>query len=170
VAQLIKLPTAASSETALRARVAELEEKTARLQHQLGAARLTEAALDYVATRANCLLWYADVRERTDAPGKYLWETRIFDEDAAQRFLPLDVRPGESYLDAWRRSRHPEDRPRMAETTDAALRTRACTYQQVFRCIRHYGAQARGRGAPGLRSPHRNAAPWHSAARLLQRC
>lgn len=79
----------------------------------------TETALRHIAARATCLLWYADIEER----GEHLhWELHLPDEEAAQRFLPLDVNPGERYQDRWYRSRLEEDRVRADEFASAELR------------------------------------------------
>src|SRR5688572_11286021 len=56
---------------------------------------------------APCLLWQAEIE---DLDGGLCWRAvRLVDEDAADRFLPLERAPGEAYLVAFRRARHPED-------------------------------------------------------------
>src|SRR5690349_8503489 len=114
-----------------RRRVRELEAAAARL-------RRAEAELRYVVTSARCLLWHAAVHE---AGGELRWDLRVWDEEAARRFLPLAVRPAETYADAWLRCRSEEARERSAELAEAALRAGESAYSHEFRCRREDGEE-----------------------------
>ncbi|MCS6775337.1 MAG: ATP-binding protein [Chloroherpetonaceae bacterium] len=77
------------------------------------------------------LLWQADIEDT----GEHLvWSNARMsnDEEAAMRFLPVAMQPGETYLQAWRRARHPED--------DAPVR--AYSMQQI-RANRSYTCEFR---------------------------
>jgi signal transduction histidine kinase len=105
-------------------RVRELEASEARL-------RQAEAELRYVVTSARCILWHATVREN----GRDLkWDLRIWDPEAAQRFLPLAVASGGTYEEAWLGCRPAEDRERCAQIARAALLTGESGYKHEFRC------------------------------------
>jgi PAS domain S-box-containing protein len=54
---------------------------------------------------ARCILWYADIMEATPPSPVPWWTIRHPDPDAAQQFLPLDLRPGEDYHVAHYRNR-----------------------------------------------------------------
>ena len=107
--------------------------------HDVTERRRVEEELRYVLAHTRCLLWHATATEREDRPGHYRWEIAVFDEDAGQRFLPLDVRPGETYTDAWYRSRVPEDFREPDRVSSTALRTGAPGYEQEFRCFNRFG-------------------------------
>ena len=103
------------------------------------ARRAAQDDLRYVSAHAGCLLWHAHVREKADEPNGFAWSIHVFDEEAAQRFVVLDVAPGEAYADAWWRSRPSEDRARCNQTTREALRAGVTGYRQEFRCRRRDG-------------------------------
>ncbi|MCZ6776234.1 MAG: PAS domain S-box protein, partial [Ignavibacteria bacterium] len=101
-------------------------------------AEQAEAELRHVINTAQCLIWHATVERHTtpeDSHGSFEWDINAFDEEAAQRFLPLDVLAGEIYNDAWDRSKSDEDVPRMHETSESALITGKSQYSQEFRCV-----------------------------------
>lgn len=97
--------------------------------------RRTTVELQSIAARARCILFDAVVEEQTD--GKLKWFLRITDEMAAQRILPLDVLPGQTYFDAWVASRHPEDQQRLLDTMPerAAIEAGLPSYHQEYRCL-----------------------------------
>ena len=112
----------------------------ARLFHRTRTAR---EELHAVVSCARCLLWHATVerREPDFPPGRYLhWDLQSFNEDAAQQFLPLDVEPGSSYLQAWYEAKLPEDDGPMYETARNALMGGESRYRQEFRCRDRHGA------------------------------
>src|SRR5438552_3375792 len=76
-----------------------------------------------VTRHARCILYYANVEGKQgwqqDLEGRerrFTWEIVVPDETVAQRVLPLELKSGQSYWDAWKRQRHPEDLPQMART------------------------------------------------------
>lgn len=94
--------------------------------------RRTEEERRYVMNGARCLLWFADVY---DGGEKYLdWHLHIPDKEAALRFIPLDIREGETFDQAWYRCRLPEDRDRCDHIGTTSIRS-GQSYQQEFRCL-----------------------------------
>lgn len=85
----------------------------------------------YVIAGAHCLLWYATVEERGD-PNRLHWAIHLPEQKAAQRFLPLALKKGEAYQDAWYRCRLPEDGEKADRLRTAAVR-RGRSYRQEFR-------------------------------------
>lgn len=92
-----------------------------------------EEEILYVTTRARCLLWQGTVTKRA-AWEDAVWDLRIFDETAAQAFLPLEQEPDESYTQALYRHTLPADKTHMDETAVRALTSGASEYAQEFRC------------------------------------
>jgi signal transduction histidine kinase/ActR/RegA family two-component response regulator len=94
--------------------------------------RLEELRRDLRAMgSARWLIWHADVWD--DGGPLLQWRQHLLDEEAAQRFLPLDLGDQGTYLDAWVHSREAEDRPAMAELGEACVRA-GQSYSQEFRC------------------------------------
>ena len=69
----------------------------------------SEQEREYVLSGARCMLWYANVTH-SDHPDQLFWDACFVDPEAAQRFLPLEMLPGESYADARYRARLPDRR------------------------------------------------------------
>jgi two-component sensor histidine kinase/PAS domain-containing protein len=91
--------------------------------------RKAAEGLRAIAARARCVLWYADVQDRGD---RHLhWDLRVADEEAARRFLPLNMPPGHDHGRAIAEARLPEDRARMIWGDDEIRAGRS--YQQEFR-------------------------------------
>lgn len=90
--------------------------------------RATEG-LRTIASRARCLLWYAEVEDRGER--NLHWTLRVADEEAASRFLPLEMPPGHDHGRAIAEARLPEDRVRMS-WGDEQVRA-GNSYQQEFR-------------------------------------
>jgi PAS domain S-box-containing protein len=113
------------------------------VMHDITERKRAEEEMHNTLRHARCILWYADIVERTDVPhgqtAAYHWEMRIADEEAAQHVLPLDVAPGTTWHDAWGQSRHPEDRERINAASLQALELRKPYYQQEYRCIDRNG-------------------------------
>jgi|SRR5579871_2441263 len=103
-----------------------LQESEARY-HQLAEERA------YVMSSARCLLWHANIHN-TDHPLYLHWDMFIPDLEAAQRFLPLELQPGQLYKEAWYLSRPKEDQDRCNLTAMEAVRA-GRSYQQDFRCL-----------------------------------
>jgi signal transduction histidine kinase/DNA-binding response OmpR family regulator len=84
-----------------------------------------------VLSRAKCLIWHADIEDRG---GEYLhWTSRLVDPESAQAFFPVEVPPGESYLNAWMRHRLPEHLLPKARKFDLAIRS-GNDYSDEFCC------------------------------------
>jgi PAS domain S-box-containing protein len=96
-----------------------------------------EEDLRIVRAGARCILWNAMVR---DVEGTLFWNIRVVDAQGAERMLPLDRSPDESYTDAWRRSKIPEDVEVTDRTSIDALRSGLERYSQEYRCHRKDGA------------------------------
>lgn len=93
--------------------------------------RQTERALRAVISKARCLLWNAEVWD--NGTEKLLWQQQVFNTDAAQRFLPLDLAEHLSYPQAWYASRVEADRERSDCYGSAQVRL-GQSYRQEFRC------------------------------------
>jgi len=98
-----------------------------------------EGDIRYMMEHARCLLWHAVAEAPLGPHQPYRWDFQIFDEQAAQRFLPLELLPGETYPDAFYRCRPLEDRRQCDRTARAALETGATHYAQEYRCFRQDG-------------------------------
>ena len=98
--------------------------------------REAETNLRYIIGRSRCLPWEAEVLEHITAEGVswYEWKRLTFDEDALERFIPVDRRPGERYETAWHRCKAPEEQRRIDAISTAALRARESGYTQEFCC------------------------------------
>lgn len=95
-----------------------------------------EEYVNYIIGGAYCLLWYAIVEERD---GQFQWKMQVSSEEASMRFLPLQLRAGETYIDAFRRSIFPDDVPRLYATSSQAIREGKTNYFQEYRCTRADG-------------------------------
>ncbi|MBN1270037.1 MAG: PAS domain S-box protein [Kiritimatiellae bacterium] len=96
-----------------------------------------EQQLRQVLAGARCILWHALVNIGPD--GHPLWQIRIFNEEAAEQLHPLNRAPGRTYSDVWQEWTLPEDRRRIDETSEQALRAGAPGYSQEFRSRRADG-------------------------------
>ena len=85
-----------------------------------------------ILAAARCLLWHADITE-SGHPTEMYWDTHFVDAAAAREWLPIEVRPGEEYLDARRRARFPEELEANDALGSAAIRAGE-SYSQEFRC------------------------------------
>jgi signal transduction histidine kinase len=117
-----------------RARLYDAE-RQARKQAQQEAAERRKAEQERadMMAAARCLLWHADVEE-SDHPNFLNWQMRMIDFEAAQRFLPLELEPGESYLKANYRHRLLEDREACDRIGTDAVRA-GQDYHQEYRCL-----------------------------------
>jgi len=93
--------------------------------------RRAELAVQHMMEGAHCLLWQATV-EDTGAE-RLQCDLQFSSEQAAQRFLPLDLSEGQEYIDAWRLSRPREDAERADRYSRQEVRA-GRNYQQAFRC------------------------------------
>src|SRR5262249_44582368 len=83
-----------------------------------------------------CILWRAEVSE--NGQGSLHWDLHVHDEEAAQRFFPVEIASDLAYVPAWYESRLPEDKARMDLYGSQELRA-ARDYRQEFRCRRKDG-------------------------------
>jgi PAS domain S-box-containing protein len=83
----------------------------------------------FVMESAGCLLWSADVENQDDT---LVWTQRYFDEEAAQRLVPIEAESGDSYSRKWHEVRFPEDRDRNYRYADICIRA-GKNYQDEFR-------------------------------------
>lgn len=109
------------------------------VNHDITQRKQDEERLTHIISGAYCLLWYAIV---DDTPGdeEPNWEIFISDEEAAQRFLPYDLEPGQSYRDAWHNSILPDDFEMMNFNSREAIHQGRQGYNQEFRCQRPDGS------------------------------
>jgi signal transduction histidine kinase/CheY-like chemotaxis protein len=110
------------------------------LEDELHSAREARARaqteLHNVTSTARCMLWHATV---TETDWGFHWDLRFPNEEAASRWLPLDLGPGERYRDAWYRSIPDEDREQLRTVSGEALRAGQSSYTQEFRCRERNG-------------------------------
>ena len=86
-----------------------------------------------ISDQTHCLAWEAHVYKVEE--DNFEWQTRIVNEEAAQRFLPLDLAPGQSYAEAWFQSRPVEDRIQGDNVSRIALNTGQTLYSFRFRSL-----------------------------------
>jgi len=90
-----------------------------------------EAELHYAITEARCLLWHAEVYNYA---GYLTWKLRIPNERSVREFLPLAIKPDQSWADAWYESKSEEDRRRMDDISRTAILTGKPGYDQEYQC------------------------------------
>src|SRR5262245_5014308 len=122
---------ASSSEEALVEEVAYLRRKVQDLSKAEKALHESEERLRLIAATARCILWDAEVAERED--GTLAWSLKVWDEEAARRFLPVPMIEGAGFVPSWYESRVPEDKAKMDIHGSAELRA-GRSYRQEFRC------------------------------------
>ncbi|MBI5094887.1 MAG: response regulator [Candidatus Hydrogenedentes bacterium] len=106
--------------------------------HDITDRKRAEAELEHIYANARCLLWHADVELRD---GEEQWSIRVVNEEAAQRYLPLKLKPGESYFDALMDNReefHDEARE-LDRNAKRAFQEGASRLQHEFPCRRSDG-------------------------------
>ena len=113
-------------------------EQTERPSDDFAERRQAEGRLRQVLSRVQCLVWEAAVEDLGD---ELDWKLTMWDDEASQRFMPLDVPPGTDYGEAWHLSKPVQDRDRMARTGNGALRSGKTRYTQEFRCRERGGAE-----------------------------
>src|SRR5437899_3107661 len=88
----------------------------------------------FLATLA--MAWFAEVEARDG--NRLRWKLYPFDVEAAERFFPVEIPPGHTYVDAWYESRPSEDKRRMAEHASREVRA-GRSYRPEFRYRRRDG-------------------------------
>jgi PAS domain S-box-containing protein len=98
-----------------------------------------------VVTHARCILWRAIVEGREGweqferGKDKFTWHLTVQDEVAAQSFQPIIIPPGETYGQAWLRTRHPDDLDAINERSAKAFINGSTSYSQQFRSYDKFG-------------------------------
>lgn len=92
---------------------------------------LAEQNLNDVVTRAQCILWRAEVT--LDAPEKFLWNMHIYSSQQIRDWLGLAGSPGGDDSYNWSLCFDPEDRVEMEKQFPRAVRESLPGYQQEFR-------------------------------------
>lgn len=90
----------------------------------------------HVLSGVGGVLWYATV---TSSRGFFEWDFHVHDPEAAQRFFPLDLRPGQTYEQAWFESKLPEYRDHIDEVVTRALLRGQSRYSHEYPCRRNDG-------------------------------
>jgi PAS domain S-box-containing protein len=108
--------------------------------------RRSQEQLSAVIQRAQCIVFSgeaegpADWRDHAQDPvSPFHWKFNVLNVAAAQSIVPLELAPGQSYQQAWSRSRHPEDHIKMNQTSGQAFLTGAPFYRNEFRCTDREG-------------------------------
>jgi PAS domain S-box-containing protein len=101
------------------------------IQRDITERKRAEETIRYMMSGAQCLLWSASVHAK--ASGEMRWELNIADEEAAQRFLPVDIARGQSFTEAWFRSRLEEDHLRTTQYSNTEVLA-GRNYRHEFRC------------------------------------
>jgi PAS domain S-box-containing protein len=99
-----------------------------------------EAELKLVMSNVRCLLWHAEVTGRPgwrDDPENRAftldWQFRIQNEQAGQNVVSLELPAGETYADAFMRTKFQDERWAMNAVAHRALLEGAAGYEQEFR-------------------------------------
>lgn len=77
------------------------------INHDITQLRQAEARLDQIIKSARCLLWSAIVIQEDETPD-YMWDYKVVNDEAAQRFFPLQTK-GMTYTAAWLATIPPEE-------------------------------------------------------------
>ena len=98
-------------------------------------------ALLKVITQTRCILYSGQVkgpegwRKRALEPvSPFHWDLLMQNEETAQKILPLELAPGERYLEAWIRSRNLADNDQMDWSSGNAFLNDLPFYRNEFRC------------------------------------
>ena len=112
----------------------------ARVQQRLA---LLREELRAVVAGARCLLWHARVRVDTPEEGepRLEWDMRVADEDAAQRFLPLDTSGGRAYVHAWDEALGPREVARVSVAARRAILAGESGYEVEYGCTDATGSE-----------------------------
>lgn len=106
------------------------------LQEEVRERKEAEDNLRRLTDGARCLFWNAIVLEENG--NRLTWYANMHDEEAAQRFLPLDTASYRHYSEAFYHSRVEEDRRDCDLRSETAIR-QGQGYNQEFRCRRRDG-------------------------------
>jgi len=108
--------------------------------------RQSQEQLSGVIRQAQCIVFSGEVEGRADwrehalePVSPFRWNFNVLNETIAQSILPLDLAPGQTYQQAWSRSRHPDDHCKMNQASGQAFLTGAPFYRNEFRCTDRKG-------------------------------
>ncbi|MDR3689887.1 MAG: response regulator [Fimbriimonas sp.] len=91
-----------------------------------------QSQLKHILSSVRCIVWHADIFEEA---GDYIWDTQVSHEEAARKVLPVEPRPGQTFTDAWYRSKLQEDSIHCDTTAKEAFRSKAPGYRVEYRCV-----------------------------------
>lgn len=104
--------------------------------HDVTASRRAEEDIRRVTQNARAVFWRANVLKLDDENAESLgfgWQTEYANADTVIKFLPIAVKPGQSFAEAYYASWLDEDKPLMDKRSADALRGGADGYSQEFR-------------------------------------
>ncbi|MGC8832871.1 MAG: ATP-binding protein, partial [Armatimonadota bacterium] len=117
-------------------RTAQLETTVLQLQAEVMNRRRLEEELQAILQSVRCRIWHANVTMiSSERKIDFAWELRDFNEAAAQRVFPVQVKHGQTYNDAFREHIPEEDKMQMDKTSYSALQSGQSMYSQNFRWI-----------------------------------
>lgn len=94
-------------------------------------AERVEAELKLILNSVRLFLWHGYVDE---FEGRQRWQIVVADEQQAKRILPVELSPGQSWVQAWAASKLPEDRERSNLSSEEAFRSGLGRYTTEYRC------------------------------------
>ena len=118
---------------ALLQRMAGLLTEACRRLVEISEHQTLQQQFQNIFDQTHCLAWEAYVRKIEE--DNFEWQIRVINEEAAQRFLPLDLAPGQTYADAWFLSRPVEDQEQSDNTSRIAFNTDQTLYSLRFRSL-----------------------------------
>lgn len=101
------------------------------VNHDITDIKRAEEQLRQIISSARCLLWFGIVEEKYNSLD---WHIYVTNDNAARQFLPVDLKPGQDFTQAWLDSRFPEDIPAMEQLSENALRAGELGYSHEYRC------------------------------------
>jgi PAS domain S-box-containing protein len=107
-----------------------------------------EEQLLKVVTQTRCILHSGQVtgpkgwrKEALDPVSTFHWDFPMQNEETAQKILPLELAPGERYVEAWIRSRNRADQAQMNWISGNAFLNDLPFYRNEFRCMDKHGVE-----------------------------
>jgi signal transduction histidine kinase/ActR/RegA family two-component response regulator len=100
-----------------------------------------ELDLQGVMRQAGCIIFHGLLEVGADPldSSQHVWRMQVADVEAAQRLVPLELKPGEDYPKAWIFSRPAEEQRDTLERHLSALRNSESRFAQSFRCVDRNG-------------------------------
>jgi PAS domain-containing protein len=119
-------------EKVVREKTEELEKTSSALDAVIGERKQTERDFSVVVSGAGCLLWLGEVTQEEHGLN---WQLKVLNEETRAEFLPLNLRPGQSWESGWYESRVFEDRDRCNVVSDDAIHSGKPGYTHEYRCV-----------------------------------